>query len=84
MKIYRSTVPGDQSTTPIETELTPDQHNTHNKAKTLLSRINDGEIAQVQLRKLRAACPHHAFIDTSGIPYDTRTCEVCGSHMGVV
>lgn len=84
MKIYRNTVLGDEGTPLIETELTPEQHGVHNKVKALMSRINDGEIAQVQLRKLRANCSHHAFVDTCGIPYDTRTCAVCGSHMGVV
>lgn len=78
MKIFRN------DSKPVETELTPVEHNSHNQVKALMSRINDGEIAQTKLKELRASCKHEAFYDTEGLPYDIRTCAICGAHLGLV
>lgn len=83
-QIYRSTVPGDETTQPIPTELTSEERDLHEKVSKLQLQIAQGAQAQLELRSIRRSCKHHAFIDIAGLPYDTRYCAACGSSMGVV
>jgi len=84
MIIYRSTVPGDETTQPIKTELSVEERNLHLKVADLQLQIAQGAAAQLELETIRKNCKHYAFTDIAGFPYDTRYCAVCGASMGHV
>lgn len=82
--IFRSTVPGDERTTPIPTVLSEEEQAIYNERVALQTAIDIGRLAVDQLRALRMKCKHHAFIDEEGFPQDVRSCAVCGVSMGLV
>lgn len=82
--IYRSTIPGDESTRPVKTELSTEERDMQLKVAALQLQISQGAAAQLELASIRKTCKHHAFVDMEGFPYDTRYCAVCGTNMGIV
>jgi hypothetical protein len=45
-----------------------------------------GRLAELEAmeREMKSECKHRVFKDEDGFPYYTRTCQVCGSYMGLV
>lgn len=96
MKIFRSTILGDETTPPIELEsLTIEDQNYMverlfytEKIKNLQQIINDAEKiiekTKTQLDNLQKSCKHHYFYDEEGYPYNYRYCAICKAYMGPI
>lgn len=89
MKIFRSTILGDETTPPIELEsLTIEHQNYTEKIKNLQQIINDAEKiiekTKTQLDNLQKSCKHHYFYDEEGYPYYYRYCAICKAYMGTI
>ena len=83
--VYRSTVPGDETTPLIPVEvLPPIELALFKRIEKLKQLIDEADAAKDEIRRLRSKCSHHYFYDTAGFPYDTRTCAACGAHMGLL
>jgi len=82
--IYRSKVLGDERTEPIKAVLPAEAEDTVAELERLREIVRQGDVAITTIRQIQADCPHHYFRDTAGFPYDSRTCAVCGAHMGML
>lgn len=89
MKIFRSTILGDEGTPPIEAESLPIEHQNYiDRVENLQQIINDAEKiiekTKTELDNLQKSCKHHYFYDKEGYPYHYRYCATCKGYMGAI
>ena len=89
MKIFRSTILGNEGTPPIEVESLPIEHQNHiSRVENLQQIINDLENiikkTKTELDNLQKSCKHHYFYDEEGYPYNYRYCVTCKGYMGAI
>lgn len=89
MKIFRSTILGDERTPPIEVESLPIEHQNYiDRVENLQQIINNAEkIIEktiTELDNLQKSCKHYYFYDEEGYPYHYRYCATCGGYMGAI
>ena len=89
MKIFRSTILGNEETPPIGLESLPIQHqNFLDRVENLQTIIDNAEKilekTKTELDNLQKSCKHYYFYDEEGYPYNYRYCATCKSYMGTI
>jgi hypothetical protein len=86
---YRNEVLGDQGTKCVPVDVLPEsEQSAKSKAEVNFALIGLHEQILTELKtereKIQHDCPHHYFNDEPGFMYDVRTCNICGTSMGLI